>query len=281
MITNQPGTRCRPDQPDDLEQLLRSYHTDRRAECRDRIAESFEWLVMRCANKERWHDEPIEDLAQVARIGLLQAIERFDPDRGVTLHTFAEATMVGTIHHYHRSALQLKVPRPVQEMNVTCKNAVERLTASLKRVPTTAEVAEHVGLGRAEVADALAVDHLFHPMSLSSSDDNDTMLESYLGENDLGLESIPNRAEIHKALTSLPSRQRTILFLHFYEASTQAEIGAHLGLSQVQVSRLMTAALDTLRHRVSPPDGSNQTNPSRRLRHRRTQAEVVRARRPA
>jgi len=266
MVTHPPGTSVQRIPSDELDRLVASYQPDCRPEVRDRIAEAFEWLVMLCANRERWHDEPIDDLAQDARIGLLSAIDRFDPERGVKLRTFAEATIVGTIQHHHRSALALKVPRAVQDLNVTCHRAVERLTASLKRTPTSAEVAEHVGIGLTEVAAALQVDHLFHPMSLSCqlSVAAATALEEYLSTNDVGLESTPERAEVHAAMASLPSRQRTILFLHFFDGRTQAEIGCRMGISQVQVSRLMTAALEFLRDQISPPAAVCPNRPSRR-----------------
>lgn len=283
MVTHPNGTHSDQLSPDDVERLAREYHEDRQPEIRDRIAASFDWLVVLCANHARWRDEPIDDLAQVARIGLLAAIERFDPGRGVTLHTYAERTMVGTIQHYHRSALQPKVPHSLQDLNASCRSAVERLTNSLSHTPTAAEVAEHVGIDSAEVAAALAVDDLFHPVSLSTSSSGDatSTLEERLSTHDLGLESIGERAEIHDALISLPSRQRTILFLHFYEGRTQGEIGARLGISQVQVSRLMTAALEVLRDRVSPPGDPEACVPRPHARRQRREMPIAAPRQSA
>ena len=278
MVTHPDGMHAEQLTPDDVEHLAVAYHHDRRPEFRDRIAASFDWLVMLCANHARWHDEPIDDLAQIAREGLLAAIERFDPARGVTLHTYAETTIVGTIHHFHRSALQPRVPRSLQDLNTTCHRTAERLTASLHHTPTEAEIAENIGISRADVAEALAVDHLFHPVSLSSAPGGDAatafddqLIDDHLITQDLGLESTAERAEIHDALISLPSRQRTIIFLHFYDGRTQAEIGVRLGISQVHVSRLMTAALTSLRERMPPPDdGCGHVSPPR-SRHRRRQ----------
>jgi RNA polymerase sigma-B factor len=249
MGTHRPGIHSHRAVVDECEQMLRSYRYDRRPEIRDRIAESFEWLVVPCVRRARWHDEPIDDLAQVARMGLLAAIERFDPARGVQFRTFAEATMIGALRHHQRSSLQVKVPRSVQHLNGECRSAVERLTASLGRMPTTAEVADAVGIGRAQVREALAVDALFHPISLSmdESGNGSLAIDERLCTHDSILESTAERAEVYGALAGLSSRQRMIVFLHFYEGRTQAEIGARLGISQVQVSRLMKAALETLR----------------------------------
>jgi RNA polymerase sigma-B factor len=256
MVAHPDGTHSDHLTPDDVEQLAIAYHEDRHPDIRNRIAESFDWLVVLCANHARWPDEPIDDLAQVAREGLLAAIERFDPTHGVTLHTYAETTIVGTIRHYHRSALQPKVPRSLQELNSTCHRTAERLMASLHHTPTEAEIADNIGIGRADVAEALAVDHLFHPMSLSIAPGGDAAaaLDDHLITEDHGLESTADRAEVYDALISLPSRQRTILFLHFYDGRTQAEIAVRLGISQVHVSRLMTAALASLRERMPLPD---------------------------
>jgi RNA polymerase sigma-B factor len=277
MVTHPNGTHSDRLSPDAVERLALEYHEDRRPEIRDRIAASFDWLVVLCANHARWHDEPVDDLAQVARVGLLAAIERFDPGRGVTLHTYAERTMVGTIRHYHRSALQPKVPRSLQDLNASCRSAVERLTNSLNHTPTAAEVAEHVGVDDTDVTAALAVDNLFHPVSLSttSSGDATTTLEDRLSIDDFRIESIGERAEIHDALISLPSRQRTILFLHFYDGRTQGEIGARLGISQVQVSRLMTAALEVLRDRVAPPGDPEACLPRPHARQQRREMPIA------
>jgi RNA polymerase sigma-B factor len=258
-IRHVADARRRPDVADDLaelDELVRAYCADHRPDLLDRIVESFDSVVHLVAHRVKWHDEPLDDLMQVARIGLLAAIERFDPARGVAFRTFAEATIVGVLHHHHRSALQLRVPRGVQDLNTACHGAVERLAASLKRMPTSAEVADDIGVDVFDVLQAMAVDQLFHPVSLpsSSSDERDPDLRERLGRLDALLESADDRAEMQTALAALPSRQRTILFLRFYEGWTQTEIGTHLGISQVQVSRLTSQALTLLRSQVQPSD---------------------------
>lgn len=247
---------------DESELLVRSYHDDPQPADLDRIVTSLDWMVRAVARRAQWHDEPIDDLTQIARMGLLAAIDRFDPERGVAFHTFAHATMMGMLQHHHRNALQMKVPRGVQDLNAACRHAVEQLTATLRRVPTVAEVAHTVGVPEREAADAMAVDVLFHPVSLSSSngdDDNEgDTLDARLGGDDIDLERTADRTHVQHVLTTLPSRQRTIVFLHFYDGRTQAEIGAQLGISQVQVSRLMARALAAIRQQVAadePVDG--------------------------
>lgn len=235
---------------EDVEALARSYRVDREPAVLDRIVAAFEPTVRLVAHRNRWTGEPMDDLVQVAHLGLLAAAERFDPERQVLFHTYAVATMTGMLHHHHRSVLQFTVPRSAQDMHSVCRSAVERLTATLKRTPTTDEVAAHVGIGKHQVSDALAIDNVFHPVSLSSAAREP---EGTSCVDDGGLESTADRAEIHDALTALPDRQRTILFLHFFDGRTQSEIGAELGISQVQVSRLMSAALVSMRTRIAAP----------------------------
>lgn len=252
MRTSNAAGRSTADEHQRHEELVRSYRRNPQPEVLDRIIEAFEWDVRLIALRTRWPHEPLDDLAQVARMGLLAAIQRYDPERGVTFRTFAEATMVGMVRHHHRGALQVRVPRAVQDLHTACRRAVDRLTGTLQRVPTIAEVAADTGLGEPAVEAALIIDQLFRPVSLSSrsSDDGDRALDELIGIDDADLESAAERSEIHDALATLPHRLRTIVFLHFYDGRTQTEIGATLGISQVQVSRLMAKALAAMRDEV-------------------------------
>jgi RNA polymerase sigma-B factor len=194
--------------------------------------------------------ESADDLTQVGTIGLLNAIDRFDPSFGVQFRTFASATITGELRRHYRGAWRMKVARPLQERHLAVTNAIETLTATLRRSPTAHDIAEHLRLDVDEVIEATALGSIFAPVSLETEDNGHH--GSRVQSPDPDLQSVESRTDVRRLLSRLGERERRIVFLRFYCERTQSEIADELGVSQVHVSRLLRAALERLRA-PSPP----------------------------
>lgn len=211
-----------------------------------------EHLARRFANR----GEPLDDLIQVASIGLLKAIDRFEPDRGLVFSTFATPTIVGELkRHFRDKGWSVRVPRRVQELHLRLSSVVEDLTKELGRSPTLGEIARAASATEEQVLDALEAGHAYRARSLDApagdDDEGDASLAARLGEEDPGLAASELRAELSPLLALLPNRERVILHMRFYEGRTQSEIAIHLGISQMQVSRLLARSLVRLRESAS------------------------------
>jgi RNA polymerase sigma-B factor len=193
--------------------------------------------------------EPLEDLVQVANIGLLEALDRFDPSFGVTFRTFASATVTGVLRRHYRNSWRLRVPRGLQELHLSVSRAIETLTVDLRRSPTVREVAAHIGASEDAVVEAIGAGSNFWPLSLTYSVDGEPLNGTPLTQHD-DLERVDATIDVHTLLESLPERERTVLKMSYFENRTQSDIAEHLGLSQVHVSRIMRAALTSLRSRA-------------------------------
>jgi RNA polymerase sigma-B factor len=217
------------------------------------VMAEFDWLAVSCARRMQRRGEMIDDLEQVAREGLLGAVQRFDTTRGVPFKTFAWATVFGVLRHHYRSRWQVRVPRGLQELHLAVMRAIDELTAVHGRAPTVDDLAVHTSADREDIILALDIGHAYRAESVNhpplDRSDGGTQ-ERVLGESDRGLEGVADRVDLRRLLTSLPEVQRTVLVMSFFEGRTQSEIGAHLGVSQVHVSRLMRAALVGLRQRA-------------------------------
>jgi len=191
----------------------------------------------------------LDDLQQVASIALLKAIERFDPDRGLAFTTFAVPTILGELKRYFRDhGWMVRVPRDVQELKLRLDNIMEGLTSELGRSPTPAELADRAGASVEQVLEALAANTAHYPDSLDRpvTEDGDEMIELVGAREDPGYARAENAALVDRLLNTLSERERHILRLRFEEELTQAEIGARLGLSQMQISRLIRKSIGVL-----------------------------------
>ena len=216
----------------------------------------YEPLVRSVARRYHARGEPLDDLVQVANVGLLKAIQRFDPDRGFAFTSFATPTMLGELKRYFRdSGWAVHVPRGVKERALELATATDKLSARLGRSPSIAELATELGATQEETLDALEAYHGRHttPLERGSDDDEDGGSPSpaaTIGVEDAGLERAEYRTVIARGVDALSDADRRLLHLRFEEDLTQSEIAKRIGTSQMQVSRLLRAAIEKIR-RVS------------------------------
>ncbi|MHB1446021.1 MAG: RNA polymerase sigma factor SigF [Acidimicrobiales bacterium] len=208
-----------------------------------------EYLARRFANR----GEPLDDLIQVASIGLVKAVDRFDPDRPVEFSTYATHTIAGELkRHFRDKGWAVRAPRRLQELYLRLGQAVAELSQELGRSPTVAELAAGMQASEEEVLEAMEAGQAYRFASLDApapgpDDEGSSTLASQLGEDDLTMAAAEDRAALSPLLASLPARERRILFLRFFQGLTQSEIATQLGISQMHVSRLLARSLSQLR----------------------------------
>ena len=223
---------------------------DRRA--RNELIERFLPLARKLARRYVPSSEPYEDLVQVASLGLVKAMERFEPDRGFAFTSFAVPTIVGELKRYFRdTGWALHVDRGAQERARRVIDAKQQLSGRTGRVPRINELAQYLELSEEEVLDGLQTAEAYGTVSLDApiaggEDDATSRIEA-IGDEDQRLELIDEHATIFAAARHLPERERRILFLRFAEDLTQSEIAEQIGVSQMQVSRLLRRSLHRLR----------------------------------
>ncbi|MFF4217000.1 RNA polymerase sigma factor SigF [Streptomyces nondiastaticus] len=207
-------------------------------------------LVRYAAARFRSRNEPMEDVIQVGTIGLINAIDRFDPDRGVQFPTFAMPTVVGEIKRYFRDNVRtVHVPRRLHELWVQVNGASEDLTVLHGRTPTTAEIAERLRIPEDEVLACIEAGRSYHATSLEAAQEGDGLpgLLDRLGYEDPALAGVEHRDLVRHLLVQLPEREQRILLLRYYSNLTQSQISAELGVSQMHVSRLLSRSFARLR----------------------------------
>jgi len=242
------------------EDLFLEYRRSLDPKLRARLIEQHLNLVRFLARKFANRGEPLDDLIQVGSIGLIHAIDRFDPERGIRFATYATPTIVGEIKRYFRDrGWAVKVPRRLQEINLAANKAVDALTQRLDRSPTVAEVSAEIGSTEDETLEALELGHMYELISLdgdSGQDDEDshTSLGDYVGRLDDQLEEFGLKARLEDAINHLPPRERTIIRLRFFKGMSQTEVAKQLNISQMHVSRLQHKALARLRDLVKDTD---------------------------
>jgi RNA polymerase sigma-B factor len=208
-------------------------------------------LVEHLARRFRNRGEPYDDLVQVATIGLIKSIDRYDPDRGVEFSTYATPTIIGEIKRWFRDkGWAVRVPRRLQELRLEIGSATAALTQELGRSPTVAELADRIGTGEDEVLEGIESAAAYSTLSLDAPEggesDGPSVLDM-LGSEDEALEGVENREALKPLLASLPERERRILLLRFFAGMTQSQIAVEVGISQMHVSRLLARTLVRLR----------------------------------
>ena len=219
------------------------------------LIEEFMPLANRLAWRYRRSKDAQEDLVQVAYMGLVKAVDRFDPERGARFSSFAVPTVLGELRRYLRDKTwRLHVPHALQTLIVAIKPATEALSSELQRAPTVAELAKHMLVGPEEILDAKQAAHAQFGRSLDEPafSDSDGPLVETLGGEDQQLTGADHALALNGWLAELPQRQREILRLRFEEDLTQREIADRMGISQMHVSRLLRAALERLHVMAGP-----------------------------
>ncbi|HTS96265.1 MAG TPA: RNA polymerase sigma factor SigF [Streptosporangiaceae bacterium] len=206
-----------------------------------------EYLARRFRNRGEW----LDDLTQVATIGLIKSIDRFDLSRGVEFSTYATPTIVGEIkRHFRDKGWAVRVPRRLQELKLALTKAISDLAQRLGRAPTVAELAVHLQMSEEEVLEGLESANAYSTVSLDAPDSGDedapAVAES-LGMLDEALEGVEYRESLKPLLERLPPREKKILMLRFFGNMTQSQIATELGISQMHVSRLLARTLTQLR----------------------------------
>ncbi len=213
-------------------------------------------LVRGLARRYADRGEPLDDLVQVGTIGLIKAIDRFDPERGFKLASFATPTILGEIRrHFRDRSWTIRVPRGLQEARARISHAVTQLSAENGRSPSVREIAEATGLSMDDVLDALAAGSAQRPGPLASpGSEGEEDAGAVVGVEEQGYEQAEARVTLDAGLASLPARERVILHLRFEEGLTQSQIAERVGVSQMHVSRLIRRALEALREASGGPE---------------------------
>jgi RNA polymerase sigma-B factor len=228
----------------DIERFRAYRRTGDRAQRNELIGEHTR-LAEALARRMMHRGEPLDDLCQVAMVGLLKAVERFDPDRGVRFSSFATPTILGELkRHFRDRGWAVRVPRRVQELHLAVREATTVLHQELGRPPTTRELAAHVSVREEDVIESMEAGTLYRLTSLDS--DPGGQPERAGGERDPHLDAVDDRVTAERLLALLPEREQCILRMRFYEGRTQGEIAERIGISQMQVSRLIARSIETL-----------------------------------
>ncbi len=243
---------------DDLPRF-REYRETRDRGLRNRLIEDHRWLALHCAKRFASKGEPLDDLVQVAMLGVLKAVERYDPDYGATFATFAVPTITGELRrHFRDTTWAVHVPRRAKDMQHTVKVAVDELGQFLGRSPTVDEIAGQAGVDVEDVLEALEAARCYRktPLSAPSDEDGDTTDIAGFGGPDREMDAVDAAATVRTLLGVLPARERRIVELRFMGGLTQSQIAELVGVSQVQVSRLLRASLARMGDALTDPDGS-------------------------
>jgi RNA polymerase sigma-B factor len=223
----------------------------RRASLRDQLVEIHLPLVEYLARRFRNRGEPLDDLVQVATIGLIKSVDRFDLERGVEFSTYATPTIVGEIkRHFRDKGWAIRVPRRLQELKLSLTKATSDLSQKNGRAPTVAELAAYLGLSEEEILEGLESANAYSAVSLDApdgGDDDSPAVADSLGFIDDALEGVEYRESLKPLLEKLAAREKRILMLRFFGGMTQSQIATELGISQMHVSRLLARTLAQLR----------------------------------
>ena len=227
------------------------YRATQSRDIRDELILEHIGLARSLARRYSGRGESVDDLEQVATVGLLKAVERFDPERGLAFTTFAVPTITGEIkRHFRDRGWATRVPRGLQDLALRLTRAVQELGHELGRSPSVDELAAALEVSTEMVLEAMEANRSYSAASLdapASDDENASGLDRVLGELDPGMEAVEREMVVHDLLETLSDRDRQIVQLRFFEGLTQSEIAERINISQMHVSRLLARALSTLR----------------------------------
>lgn len=242
---------------DRTRELFRQYKATGDPEVRDQLIVSHLNLVRFLASKFKNRGEPLDDLIQVGTIGLIKAIDRFDPSRGLEFTTYATPTILGEIkRHFRDKGWSVRVPRRLQELSAKVNQANDELTNELSRSPSVEEIAKRVGASVDDVLEAMESSSAYSSVPLEgggSSDDDDapSVIDHYATEDE-NLAASDDRIVLEDAIRDFSPREKDVIRMRFFEGMTQVEIAERLGISQVQVSRLLRRTLRRVQDKIDP-----------------------------
>lgn len=242
---------------DRTRELFRQYKATGDPEGRDQLIVSHLNLVRFLASKFKNRGEPLDDLIQVGTIGLIKAIDRFDPSRGLEFTTYATPTILGEIkRHFRDKGWSVRVPRRLQELSAKVNQANDELTNELSRSPSVEEIAKRVGASVDDVLEAMESSSAYSSVPLEgggSSDDDDapSVIDHYATEDE-NLAASDDRIVLEDAIRDFSPREKDVIRMRFFEGMTQVEIAERLGISQVQVSRLLRRTLRRVQDKIDP-----------------------------
>lgn len=226
----------------------------RRERAREELITGYLPVAQHIARRYRAKGKPLDDLEQVATVGLIHAIDRFDPGRGADFLSFAVPTITGEVRkHFRDTGWAVRVPRRLQESCQTINKAVAELGHELQRAPRPSEIARHLGCPLEEVLEGLAVANAYNadPLPSDQGGEQTSAIHYQFGAEDHGLIDVEDQATLYPALRELPERERTIVLLRFFHNMTQSQIARRMGISQMHVSRLLTQSFHQLRDTLS------------------------------
>ncbi len=228
--------------------------TPRRQAVRDELVTMHLPLARHLARRFNNRGEPLEDLVQVATVGLINSVDRFDPERGVEFLSYAVPTIVGEIkRHFRDHGWAVRVPRRLKELHLSLNSAVAELSQRNGRAPTASELSEYLGISREDVLEGLQAANAYRSSSLEDpvrGNDSLPSLANTLGDEDKALEGVEFRESLQPLLKQVAPRERRILILRFFGNMTQSQIAEQLGISQMHVSRLLAQTLAQLREKL-------------------------------
>jgi RNA polymerase sigma-B factor len=241
-------------------ELWERYARDREPALREELVRRNLPFAKRLALRYRGASESFDDLLQVANLGLLNAVDRFDPERGIPFTAFASPTILGELkRHFRDRVWTVRVPRGLHDRMAEVEKAITELTKQLQRSPSVGEIAERLELEQTDVLEVLEANHNRRPLSLdrpAGGDDSDEAPPSeWVGEEDERFELVEGRIALDAALPYLEERERTVLRLRFVEDMTQSQIAERIGHSQMHVSRILRRALVRIRERIEEERG--------------------------
>lgn len=226
----------------------------RREAMRDELVRGYLPVAQHIARRFAHRGEPLDDLTQVATVGLIHAIDRFAPEKGTEFFSFAVPTISGEVRrHFRDLGWSMRVPRRLKDLHVSINSVVPDLSQRLGRAPRPTEIAAQLGIDVAAVLEGLEAADAYRSSSLDemlSSEAGSATVGELVGEADAELDRVDTQETLRPALADLPERERTIVMLRFFGNMTQTQIAEQVGVSQMHVSRLLAQTLDRLRSRL-------------------------------
>lgn len=228
----------------------------RREALRDRLVRGYLPVAQHIARRFAHRGEPLDDLVQVATVGLINAVDRFSPERGSDFFSFAVPTISGEVRrHFRDQGWSMRVPRRLKDLHVSINGVVSELSQQLGRAPKPSEIAERLDVPVSEVLEGLEASEAYRSSSLDemlSSEQGSATVGELVGSADAELDRVDSRQALRPVLAELAPRERTIVLLRFFGNMTQTQIAEQVGISQMHVSRLLSQTLERLRTRLDP-----------------------------